>query len=191
MTISATRPSPRSLAGLRGVYLARAVFAVAWALAVVVAMPDLGPVLTALLVVYPVVDAGAVVVAARSDGRASSPRIAEKANIVVSCLVAIAVGVASTMSIAAAVGVWGAWAVLSGATQLITAVQRRRAGGQTPQILSGAISVAAGTSFVAQAVAGSDSITGVGGYALLGGLFFLVSAGRLTMILRASERARS
>lgn len=189
MTLSATHQSPHLFAGLRGVYLARAVFAVAWALAVVLAMPDLGPLLTALLVVYPVVDAGAVFAQSRTDGR-TSPRLAETVNIVVSCAVAVAVGVASSFSIAAAVGVWGAWAVLSGITQLVTALQRRHAGGQIPQILSGAISAVAGLSFLIQAVRGADTVAGLGGYALLGGLFFLVSAVRMTMLLRGTTARR-
>ncbi|GAA2054815.1 DUF308 domain-containing protein [Williamsia deligens] len=184
MTHSTTRTPSEFLTGLRAVYAVRSAFAVVWALALVVAMPHVGPLLTALLVIYPVVDAGAVYVQSRSGRPASTPRVTERINIVVSVVVAVAVGVASTTSVAAAVGVWGAWAMLSGVAQLITALQRRQAGGQIAQIVSGAISVVAGLTFLAQAAQGTDSVTSVGGYALLGGFFFLVSAIHMTMILR-------
>jgi hypothetical protein len=46
-------------------------------------------------------------------------------------------------------------------------------------ILSGGISVVAGTSFILQASADGASLTNLAGYALLGGIFFLVSALRL------------
>ncbi|MEH3154418.1 MAG: hypothetical protein PGN29_03390 [Gordonia paraffinivorans] len=190
MTVTATAPSPRTLTGLRGIYVTRAVFALIWALALVVAMPERGLALTALLVLYPVVDACAVVAQIRLSGRASSG-VSETINIAVSVAVAVAVGVASWVSVAAAVGVWGAWAVLSGGTQLVTALQHRHIGGQTPQVISGAISVLAGVSFIVQATNGTDSISGVGGYAFLGGLFFLVSAVRMTVILRRTTPAKS
>jgi len=45
--------------------------------------------------------------------------------------------------------------------------------------VSGALSTLAGTSFVVSASAADPSLTGLAGYAALGGLFFLVSALRL------------
>lgn len=184
MTTALTRTSPQLLAALRGIYFLRCAFALAWALLLITSKPQSGLLLTVLLVIYPLVDATAVYWQVRSEGRAASPRVTEMANIALSVVVAIAVGIASTMSIAAALGVWGAWASLSGITQLVTAVQRRHAGGQIPQMLSGGISVLAGLSFLAQALRGADSIAAVGGYAVLGGLFFLVSAIRLSLLLR-------
>jgi uncharacterized membrane protein HdeD (DUF308 family) len=52
----------------------------------------------------------------------------------------------------------------------------RRKGGQLPMVLSGAISVVAGAAFIAQASKDDPSLNMIGGYALLGGLFFLVSS---------------
>jgi hypothetical protein len=52
-------------------------------------------------------------------------------------------------------------------------------------ILSGGISVLAGTSFIAGASASNPKLTNIGGYAVLGGIFFLVSALRLR---RAAEQ---
>ena len=69
--------------------------------------------------------------------------------------------------------------IASGLVQLIVAVVRRKMGGQWPMILSGGISVLAGGSFIAGASAPDPSLTNVAGYAVLGGIFFLVSAIRL------------
>jgi len=46
-------------------------------------------------------------------------------------------------------------------------------------ILSGGISVLAGTTFILQAGGANASLTNVVGYAALGGIFFLISAIRL------------
>jgi uncharacterized membrane protein HdeD (DUF308 family) len=75
--------------------------------------------------------------------------------------------------------VWGAWAVVAGLIQLIVGAGRRKLGGQWPMILSGGISVLAGLSFIAGASADNPKLTNVAGYAVLGGIFFLVSAIRL------------
>ncbi|WP_067136207.1 hypothetical protein [Microtetraspora malaysiensis] len=189
MTTSATTASDSSLApafsaALRRLYFIRFAFAVVWAGLLFVTSTTAGALLTVLLVVYPLFDAAAVLWQLRSPHRAPGPRAAEWVNVVVSAIVAVALGVASTMSITAALGVWGAWAVGSGIPQLVAAVRQRRAGGQVPQILSGGISVLAGASFLAQALQGNGSIVGVAGYATLGGIFFLVSAIRLSIVLR-------
>lgn len=190
-TTAATRPPTSLLAALRGIYFLRFAFALTWALILLATKPDLGPLLTVLLVIYPLVDAAAVYWQVRSEGRASTPRVVETINVAASVVVAIAVGIASTMSVAATLGVWGAWAALSGLSQLITAVRRRSAGGQIPQMFSGGISVLAGISFLVQASNGADSLAGIGGYAILGGLFFLASAIRLSVVLRAGRALAS
>ena len=51
--------------------------------------------------------------------------------------------------------------------------------GSKPMILSGGISVLAGGSFIAGASAADPSLANIAGYAVLGGIFFLVSALRL------------
>jgi uncharacterized membrane protein HdeD (DUF308 family) len=72
--------------------------------------------------------------------------------------------------------VWGAWAVVSGLSQLVVGVSRRTLGGQWPMIVSGAVSTIAGASFVLQATQPDASLVNLAGYAVLGGLFFFVSA---------------
>lgn len=180
--------SPAFGEALRRLYFVRFAFAVVWAGLLIATSTETGPFLTALLVVYPLFDAGAVLWQVRAERDARRPRVTERANVVVSVVVAIALGAASTVSIGAALAVWGAWAVGSGVPQLITAAGNRRHGGQVPQMLSGGLSVLAGGSFVLQGVRGGGNIAGVGGYAILGGIFFVISAIRLGRVLRR-ERA--
>src|SRR5690606_26284194 len=100
-------------------------------------------------------------------------------NIAISSLTAIGLIVAVTSGIPAVLRVWGAWAVVAGVVQLIVALTRRKMRGQWAMILSGGISVLAGTSFYLQASAEGQTLSSVAGYAVLGGIFFLVSAIRL------------
>ncbi|MGP5387746.1 hypothetical protein [Brachybacterium tyrofermentans] len=189
-TAAATSTDAPATAGfgrhLLRLYLARFVFAVLWAGLLFVVAPAGGLVLTALLVIYPLFDAAAVGWQLRSPHREPGSPIAEQINVAVSVIVAIALGVSVTFSAAAALAVWGLWAIGSGLPQLIAAIRNRRSGGQVPQMLSGGISVLAGSAFFAQGLAGSEAIGGVGGYAILGGVFFLLSAIRLALLLRKS-----
>lgn len=178
--------SPTSFnATLSRLYSIRFAFAVVWAVLLLSTSKHTGAELTALAVVYPLVDAAAVLWQLRSGSRpAAGPRVVEWINGVVSIVVAATLGWASTVSIAHTLAVWGAWAILSGIAQLVTAVLRRGSGGQIPLILSGAISTLAGADFLAQSTKSSPSISSVGGYAVLGGVFFLISAIRLRTLLR-------
>lgn len=166
-------------ATLRRLYLTRFAFAVVWAVSLFLTSTTAGPPLTALLVVYPLVDAAAVLWQLRATDRPSGPRTAEWINVVVSVVVAAALGWAATVSIAAVLVVWGAWAVGSGVPQLVAAISRRGLGGQVPQMLSGGISVLAGASFLFQSYTGATDLGNIAGYAAVGGIFFLVSAVRL------------
>jgi uncharacterized membrane protein HdeD (DUF308 family) len=174
--VSATaRPEAAGTASaLRRLYLVRFAFAAVWAVAVFAAGSHLGPVAVALLVLYPLFDVAAAVVDARST-RAPGLYV----NIAVSLLAAVGVAVAGASGVPAVLRVWGAWAIVSGLVQLVVGVGRRRLGGQWPMIVSGAISVVAGGSFILAAARNGSSLTNVAGYAVLGGVFFLVSALRL------------
>ena len=188
MTSSATTSASASTsafgASLRRLYFIRFAFAVIWAGLVFATATTAGPVLTVLLVVYPLFDAGAVLWQIRMNPDSQRSKAAEWINVVVSVIVAIALGVASTISVSAALAVWGVWAIGAGIPQLIAAIRNRRSGGQVPQMLSGGISVFAGSAFFVQGVQGAGTITGVAGYAVLGAIFFLVSAIRLSIALR-------
>ncbi|GAB3597085.1 DUF308 domain-containing protein [Microbacterium tumbae] len=184
MTSSETIPSSTYRRALRRLYFIRFAFAVVWAGLVFATASMGGPLLTVLLVIYPLFDAGAVLWQLRADPDSSRSKASEWINVVVSIAVAIALGIASTVSIAAVLVVWGVWAIGSGIPQLITAIRNRRSGGQVPQMLSGGISVLAGSAFLVQGLQGAGEITGPAGYATLGGVFFLISAIRLSLVLR-------
>lgn len=183
-TTSASTSTSTFSAALRRLYFIRFAFAIVWAGLVFATSTMAGPLLTFLLIVYPLFDAAAVLWQLRTNPDSQRSKFAEWINVVVSVLVAVALGVASTISIAAALAVWGAWAIGAGIPQLIAAIRNHRSGGQVPQILSGGISVFAGSGFLFQGLQGGGNIAGVAGYAILGAIFFLVSAIRLSMILR-------
>ena len=74
---------------------------------------------------------------------------------------------------------FGAWAAVSGAIQLVTAVRRRRATGrQLPMIFSGGLSTVAGISFIASAGSHKAHLTGLAGYMAFGAVLYLLWAGR-------------
>lgn len=168
---------------LRRLYVTRAAFTVAWvaALLAVAGASGAGAPLAVVLAVYPAFDAAAVWWQARSapSSTTGSARSSEGASIAVSVVAAVALAVAGAQSERGALAVWGVWAIAAGVPQLITALRRRAGGGQVPQMLSGGLSVLAGGAFVAQAAGGADAVAGVGGYALVGAVFFAVSAARL------------
>lgn len=171
-------------ATLRRIYFIRFAFALVWAALVFTVGSAEGPLQTVLLVLYPLVDAGAVLLQIRAEGDSRGPRPAELINVVLSVLAAIALGWASTVSAPAVLLAWGAWAIVSGLTQLFAAVLRRKSGGQVPLMISGGISVLAGGAFAAQGLQGGGAFAGVGGYAVLGGIFFFIAAIRLSVALK-------
>ncbi|WP_062431287.1 hypothetical protein [Herbidospora daliensis] len=173
-----TVPAADVAASLRRLYFVRFAFALIWAALLATTAASLGPVAIALLVLYPLFDGVAAVVDARSS-KDKGPALSLYANIAVSWLTAAGLAVAASSGIPAVLRVWGAWAVVSGVTQLVVGVIRRNLDGHWPMILSGGISVLAGSSFVLQASQEGASLLNLAGYATLGGLFFLVSALRL------------
>ena len=177
-----TIAEPTSIAGtasaLRRLYFVRFAFAIVWALVMFTMAKEITPVAGVLLVLYPLFDVGAAVVDANASRETRSP-VLLYLNMAVSLVAAVSVGIAATSGIPAVLRVWGAWAIVSGLVQLIVAVPRRKMGGQWPMILSGGISVLAGASFVASAGADDPSLASAVGYAIPGGIFFLISALRL------------
>ncbi|MFF4632534.1 hypothetical protein [Streptomyces griseorubiginosus] len=182
MTTS-TAPAPASApdvvaSALRRLYFVRFGFALLWAVALFSTASSIGPVSATLLVIYPLFDVVAAVVDARSS-RASRSAPGLYVNMAISGLTVVGLAFAVASGIPGVLRVWGAWAVTAGLVQLIVAVRRRELGGQWAMIASGGISVLAGLSFLRQAGAPDPSLSSLAGYALLGGIFFLVSALRL------------
>ncbi|MEV4624900.1 DUF308 domain-containing protein [Micromonospora sp. NPDC049523] len=185
MTSIAAPAIPAAASALRRLYVVRFAFAVVWAAVMFTTASHLGPLAVTLLVLYPLFDVIAALVDARSS-RATGSVLGLYVNVAVSLLTAIGVGIASTSGIPAVLRVWGAWAIVAGVVQLIVAVNRRKMGGQWPMIISGAISALAGTSFIVMAGADGATLTNAAGYAIPGGIFFLVSALRLGRVAKQS-----
>ena len=176
--IAAPITSAGATSRLRNLYAVRFVFAAIWAGLLLTQASTLNGVSVTLLVIYPLFDLGAAVYDFRSSGSARPRRIL-LVNMALSLAATIGLAIAATGDIPDALRVWGAWAVTAGLVQLVVALQRYRLGAQWPMILSGAISVLAGASFIAMASGEDPSLKSLAGYATLGGVFFAVSAIRL------------
>lgn len=163
---------------LRRLYFVRFAFAIIWAALLFLTKAQLGPLGITLVIIYPLFDVAAAIVDSRSSRATGSAR-GLYVNIAISLLAAIGLAITSASGVPGVLRVWGAWAIVAGLVQLIVAVSRRKMGGQWPMILSGGISVLAGGSFIFGAAAPNPALTNVAGYAVLGGIFFLVSAIRL------------
>ncbi|MFC8224516.1 hypothetical protein [Streptomyces sp. NPDC057287] len=173
-------------ATLRKLYFGRFAFAAVWAGLLFATADTLGPLSVALLVVYPLLDVVAAIIDVRSAKANGASAPALHVNIAVSSLAVIGLAVAAMSGIPDVLRIWGAWAVVSGLVQLVAGAVRRQLGGQWPMIISGAISVLAGTSFITQAGSGEPTLANLAGYAFLGGVFFLVSALRLNRDRRSA-----
>lgn len=178
MASTATSDQDTSVAALRRLYIVRFLFAVIWAVLLLVLGSDLTIGTKVLLVLYPAFDVAAAVVDARSS-RATRSAKGLYANMAISTAAAIGLAVADASGTADVLRVWGAWAIVSGLVQLVVALLRRSMGGQWAMILSGGISVLAGASFLADASKTDPSLGHLARYATLGGIFFLISAVRL------------
>ncbi|WP_129789914.1 hypothetical protein [Promicromonospora panici] len=178
-----TDSSTATAVSLRNLYFVRFGFAIVWAVLMFAVGKSLGPVTIGLLVLYPLFDVAAAVVDFRSS-KTARPTVGLYFNMGLSLLTAIGLAVAVTSGIPAVLRVWGVWAITAGAVQLIVAIRRYRLGGQWAMILSGGISVLAGTNFYLTAGGPNAILTTVAGYAVLGGIFFLVSALRLHRVAK-------
>jgi uncharacterized membrane protein HdeD (DUF308 family) len=167
---------------LKQYYFIRAAFSVAWVVAAFAVAPSSRAIAGALLVLYPAWDAAANFVDALRSGGLAQNRT-QALNVVVSLATTVAVLVALQMSMNLVLGVFGAWAILSGLLQLGTAIRRWKSfGAQWAMVLSGGQSALAGGFFIFQATTPmSPTIADVAGYAAVGAVYFLVSAVWLTV----------
>jgi uncharacterized membrane protein HdeD (DUF308 family) len=132
-------------------FLIRGLVAIAWAAAFAAVADSLtaGVAVAAgiLVVLYPLIDTIASLIDARTAH--GSGRRSLLANAATSAIAAIALGVAATASVANVLAVFGVWAAVSGAAQLVTALRRRALyGRQWPMRLAGAGSVIFDVAFV-------------------------------------------
>jgi uncharacterized membrane protein HdeD (DUF308 family) len=160
-------------------FLSRGLVAIAWAAVFAVASGSLTSAVSVgagvLLVLYPLIDVVAALIDARSQhGSARQVLLADAA---VSAVAAVALGVAATGSVADVLAVFGVWAVITGAAQLVVALRRRALlGHQWPMLLAGGGSVLGGSAYVIVAVAGNPKLGVLAIYAATGGVEFVIQA---------------
>jgi uncharacterized membrane protein HdeD (DUF308 family) len=133
-------------------------------------------------------DAIATLLERRLAGTGSTSRVSA-INMALGLAAGIGMIIAVFSTIGTALLVFGIWALLSGAIQLVTAIRRRRAvGAQWPMIISGGLSVIAGASFAAMSGSAASGLATVAGYSAFGAFWFLVSVIALTLRARRAQR---
>ena len=170
------------------VFLTRGLVAIAWAVVFWTASRSLTTGLTVgvgvLLVLYPVIDLVASLFDARSQ--TGSARRLLLVNAGVSAVTAVALGVAATGTTSDVLYVFGLWAALTGAAQLVVALRRRALlGNQWPLLLANGVSIVGGTAFVLAAAAGHPKVGMLAIYAATGGVEFVIQA---WLIMRRRRR---
>lgn len=165
----------------RTLYFFRVGFSVTWVALVSAlassATPGYTPGVLAgiLLVCYPVSDAGATVLDLRADAAPWS-RWPQQVNLVADVAAAAGILVALFTSLAAAITVFGVWAIVSGALMTVLAVRRRRVlGGQWLMIVSGAGSVFAGITFIGWTGTPGTGLAVLAQYSAGGALWYLLA----------------
>jgi hypothetical protein len=189
-----SRGAPRALDQSQPIATIRAVLALAWAAAVIIAVgsdvpttaSDLAAGVAVLLASYPLIDVVASIAVARYD---ATSRIVLRVNAAISTAAVVAIAVTGFASDAGAtLASFGAWAAVSGAFQLSVAIHRRGSqAGQLPMIVSGGLSTVAGLGFIAQSGGNDAHLTYIGGYMALGALLYLLSALRRRAQARLAE----
>ena len=162
---------------LRNLYFTRTAVQLLWA-GIVVATAASSPALAAgLLILYPLWDVACTVYDLRSSARSNSgPPTAQYVNAGLGTLAAIGIALTAFRSPQQAVITFGAWAFAAGVAQLAVGIARRKQmGGQWAMILSGLQSAAAGVAFILGGLHDKTHIKDLGGYAIFGGVYFLIA----------------
>jgi uncharacterized membrane protein HdeD (DUF308 family) len=160
-------------------FLIRGLIAIAWAVGFASAANSLTAGVTVgaavLVVAYPLIDVVASLIDARTQH--GSARRVLLTGAATSAIAAAALGVAATGSVADVLAVFGVWAAVSGAAQLVTALRRRaQFGMQWPMLLAGGVSVILGFMFVIGASGAEPRLTMLSVYAATGGIDFLIES---------------
>lgn len=190
-----TTTTSTTLSGLRSLYLIRVAFSLVWVALVTATSASLvstdKPTVAAavLLVVYPLWDAIATLVERRMAGTTGSSDRVGTVNMALGLAAAAGMIIAVFSTIGTALLVFGIWALLSGAIQLVVAIRRRRTlGAQWPMLISGGLSVLAGANFAAMSASATSSLSTIAGYSAFGAFWFLVSAIALSIRSRRETR---
>lgn len=172
---------------LRNLYFTRTVVQLLWA-GIVIATAAANPALAAgLLILYPLWDVACTVYDLRSSPK--SGRNPQYVNLVLGSLAAIGIAATAFSSPQQAVVTFGAWAFAAGLAQLAIGMSRRKQlGGQWAMILSGLQSAAAGLFFILGGLHDKTHIQDLGGYAIFGGVYFLIAGFLMNRKLSQSAR---
>lgn len=191
---SSTHTIMTTSSGLRSLYLIRVAFSLIWVALVAATSTSLVPadkptvIAAVLLVSYPLWDVIATLLERRMAGTGSTDRLGTT-NMALGLATTAGMTGAVFSTIGTALLVFGIWALLSGAIQLVVAIRRRRTvGAQWPMVISGGLSVLAGASFAAMSASATSSLSSVAGYSAFGALWFLVSVIALSIRSRREKR---
>lgn len=167
--------SGESAAGLLRLYAVRAAFAAGWAAAALLLPPGQALAAAILLLAYPLWDAGANLLDART---ASGPAAALAGfNAALSLGAALAVAASLAWGRPSLLLVFGLWAIMAGLLQLAVGWRRRgRVAGQWPMILSGAQSALVGAAFLYRSTTTPGQLRDLALYAAFGAGWFLFGA---------------
>ena len=160
------------------VFIVRGLVAIVWAAVFATAADSLTLGTGILVVLYPLIDVVASLVDARSQhGPARRTLLIDAGT---STVAAVALAIAATGSVANVLAVFGVWAGLAGAAQLVTALRRRaQYGSQWPMRLAGAGSVIFGVAFILASMMSAPTLAMIAVYAATGGLDFIIQAALL------------
>lgn len=196
-TVTSAPSAPSATAtpsGLRSLHLIRVLFSLIWVALVFTTSASLvstdRPTVSAavLLVVYPLWDAIATLLERRLAGAGSANRVST-VNMGLGLATTAGMIIAVLSTVGTALLVFGIWALLSGAIQLVVAIRRRRTvGAQWPMVISGGQSVLAGATIAAGSASATSGLSTVAGYSAFGAFWFLVSVIALTGRSRRGTR---
>ena len=194
MTQATATPTTSTPSGLRSLYMIRVAVSLIWVTLVFTTSaslksPDTPTAIAAvLLVIYPLWDVVATLLERRMAGNGSTSRVAA-INVALGLAATIGMIIAVFSTIRAALLVFGVWAFLSGAIQLVTAIRRQRTvGAQWPMIISGGLSVIAGVAFASMSSSATSGLSTLAGYSAFGAFWFFVSVIALSLRTRRAKR---
>ena len=169
----------RSLSKL---YFVRTGVSLAWVITLSTLSSSLGQasapsaVIAVLLVLYPLADAVATFVDIRTTP-IESQTLFQRINLVISLLAAVAVAVVAERGFGAILEVFGLWAILSGAIQLIVGLRRHTLiSAQWFMVISGGGSTFAGATFVKWSGSPHDGLATLLQYSTGGAAWYLIAA---------------
>lgn len=174
---SGGRARRRERSSLIRLYLSRGLLAVLWAVLFSRTHDDLDAQAITLLIAYPLIDAVSSLLDYRASAMGTDRRVIAF-NGVLSTAAAVALGAAALRGVPPVLVVFGAWAVFSGAAQLLLGMERRGAdlGRQWPMLIAGGLSFLVGFDYVVQAAGAAPVLDMLPIYATGGGVFFILQA---------------